>query len=225
MALGQDSTSASVVTVAQLAAETCSVAGPVKGLTVAQAANADAIVSAAMAASDESTRAARIALMTAMTESGLRNLDYGDQDSLGLFQQRPSQGWGTPAQIMDPTYATDAFVGRLVSVPHWQQIAPWLAAQDVQQSADLDGSNYEPNWVPAGRILAEVLANGDAPEPAGKASAASPAKGKGTDCRRGTPSRRAHRQSTPRSSTSPSRSSESPTCGEPPGRTLMTARG
>ena len=165
---GQDSISASVVAVAQLAAETCTVAGPVKGLTGAQAANADAIVSAAMPASDESTRAARIALMTAMTESGLLNLDYGDQDSLGLFQQRPSQGWGTPAQIMDPTYATDAFVGRLLSVPHWQQIAPWLAAQDVQHSADPDGSNYEPNWVPPATILAGVLANGDAPGACGQ---------------------------------------------------------
>ena len=101
--------------------------------------------------------------MTAMTESGLLNLDHGDQDSLGLFQQRPSQGWGTPAQIMDPTYATDAFVARLLSVPNWQQIAPWLAAQDVQHSADADGSNYEANWVPAGTILAEVVANGDSP--------------------------------------------------------------
>jgi cell wall-associated NlpC family hydrolase len=166
--IGQGSTSASVVTIAQLTAETCTVTGPIKGLTAAQAANADAIVSAAMAASDESARAARMALMTAMTESGLLNLDHGDQDSLGLFQQRPSQGGGTPAQIMDPTYATDAFVVRLLSVPNWQQIAPWLAAQDVQHSADADGSNYEANWVPAGTILAEVVANGDSPGDCGQ---------------------------------------------------------
>jgi len=67
----QDTTSASIVTVAQLPAETCSITGPVRNLTVAEAANADAIVTAAMAASNESSRAARIALMTAMTESGL----------------------------------------------------------------------------------------------------------------------------------------------------------
>ncbi len=166
--VSQDSTSAAVVTIAQLAAETCTVTGPVKGLTAAQAANADAIVSAAMAASDEKARAARIALMTAMTESGLLNLDHGDQDSLGLFQQRPSQGWGTPAQIRDPIYATDAFVARLLSVPNWQQIAPWLAAQDVQHSADADGSSYEANWVPAGKILAELVANGDSPGACGQ---------------------------------------------------------
>ena len=175
----QDTTSASIVTVAQLPAETCSITGPVRHLTVAEAANADAIVSAAMAASNESSRAARIALMTAMTESGLQDLDYGDQDSLGLFQERPSQGWGTPAQIMDPSYATDEFVGRLLSVPHWQQIAPWLAAEHVQHSAYLDGSNYKPDWVPAGTILSEVLANGDAPGACGQGTGGLAVKGTG----------------------------------------------
>lgn len=48
-----------------------------------------------------------VALATALQESGLRNLDYGDRDSLGLFQQRPSQGWGSPAQVRDPTLSTD----------------------------------------------------------------------------------------------------------------------
>jgi cell wall-associated NlpC family hydrolase len=166
--VGQATTSASIVTVAELATETCSVTGPVRGLTADQAANADVIASATMSASGESTRAARIALMTAMTESGLRNLDHGDQDSLGLFQQRPSQGWGTPAQIMDPTYAAVAFVRRLLSVPHWQQMPPWLAAQDVQRSAYSDGSNYEANWQGAGPILADVLANGNAPGACGQ---------------------------------------------------------
>jgi cell wall-associated NlpC family hydrolase len=132
-----------------------------------------------MAASDESARAARIALMTAMTESGLENLDYGDQDSLGLFQQRSSQGWGTPAQIMDPTYATDAFVTRLLAVPRWRQIAPWLASQDVQNSADADGSNYEANWFPAGTILAEVVANGDSPGACGQGTGGLASSGTG----------------------------------------------
>jgi cell wall-associated NlpC family hydrolase len=175
----QNSTSASIVTVAALAAQTCSVAGPVRSLTADQAANADAIVSASMATSGESTRAARIALMTAMTESGLQNLDHGDRDSLGLFQQRPSQGWGTPAQLMDPTYATDAFVRRLLSVAHWQQVAPWLAAQDVQHSAYSNGSNYEQNWGPAGRILARVLANGNAPGACGQGTGGLAGKGHG----------------------------------------------
>jgi cell wall-associated NlpC family hydrolase len=165
--VGQSATSASIVAVAELAA-TCSVSGPVKGLTAEQAANADVIVSTAMSASDENTRAARIALMTAITESELYNLDHGEQDSLGLFQQRPSQGWGTPAQLMDPVYATDAFVRHLLAVPGWKKLAPWLAAEAVQQSADSDGSNYEANWARAGRILAGVLANGQDPGSCGQ---------------------------------------------------------
>jgi cell wall-associated NlpC family hydrolase len=166
--VGQSTTSASIVTVAELVAQTCSVTGPVKGLTAAQAGNADVIVSATMSAAGESTLAARIALMTAMTESDLYNLDHGEQDSLGLFQQRPSQGWGTPAQLMDPVYATDAFVTHLLAVPGWQKMAPWLAAQAVQRSADSDGSNYEANWVPAGTVLAGVLANGEDPGTCGQ---------------------------------------------------------
>jgi hypothetical protein len=59
-------------------------------------------------------RAVVIALATAMQESRLRNLDYGDRDSLGLFQQRPSQGWGTPAQVQDPVYAAGKFYDGLV---------------------------------------------------------------------------------------------------------------
>ena len=159
--VGQQATSASVATVAQLASGACLLTGPIHALTVEQAANADVIVSAAMASSAESTLAARIALMTAITESGLYNLDYGEQDSLGLFQQRPSQGWGTPVQVMDPLYATASFVHRLLSVPGWQHLAPWIAAEDVQRSADQSGSNYEANWARAGTILADALANGD----------------------------------------------------------------
>ena len=135
----QDTTAASIVTVTQLPAETCSITGPVRHLTVAEAANADTIVSSSMAASNESSRAARIALMAAMTESGLDDLDYGDQDSLGLFQERPSQGWGTPAQIMDPSYAADAFLNALHAhqeADHsWASQPLWANAQAVQGSA------------------------------------------------------------------------------------------
>lgn len=59
-------------------------------------------------------RAAVIAVTTAITESGLLNVTYGDRDSLGLFQQRPSQGWGTPAQVMDPIHATNAFLNAML---------------------------------------------------------------------------------------------------------------
>jgi hypothetical protein len=79
--------------------------------------------------------AAQIAIATALQESSLINLNYGDRDSLGLFQQRPSQGWGTPAQIMDPVYASTKFYEALVKVPKWQTIPLWQAAQDVQRSA------------------------------------------------------------------------------------------
>ncbi len=167
-ATGGDVTTTAVLSVAQLAARTCSVSGPVPGLCASQAANAGQIVSAAMSASAEETRTAQIALMTAMTESGLENLDHGDRDSLGLFQQRPSQGWGTPSQVMDPTYATDAFVKHLLAVPGWQTMEPWLAAQAVQRSKFADGSNYQPNWTPAGAVLAGVLADGNTPGACGQ---------------------------------------------------------
>ena len=65
-------------------------------------------------------RAVVIALATAQQESRLRNLDYGDRDSLGLFQQRPSSGWGTAAQVQDPEYAAGKFFDRLVRVPGWE---------------------------------------------------------------------------------------------------------
>lgn len=82
------------------------------------------------------TRAAVIAIATAMQESGLRNLTVAtDHDSLGLFQQRPSQGWGSPAQLTDPVYASTAFYARLVRVPDWQTLPLTDAAQAVQKSA------------------------------------------------------------------------------------------
>ncbi|MFJ8628123.1 C40 family peptidase [Kitasatospora sp. NPDC093550] len=79
--------------------------------------------------------AAVVAIATAMQESTLTNLAWGDRDSLGLFQQRPSQGWGTPAQIMDPVYSSKAFYAQLVKVPLWEALPVTVAAQKVQQSA------------------------------------------------------------------------------------------
>lgn len=76
-----------------------------------------------------------IAVATALQESGLRNLNHGDRDSLGLFQQRPSQGWGSPTQILDPTYAATQFYRHLLAVPGWQQMPLTQAAQAVQRSA------------------------------------------------------------------------------------------
>jgi len=80
-----------------------------------------------------------IAVATALQESGLRNLGnlaaHNDHDSLGLFQQRPSQGWGTPAHLMDPAYAAGAFYRKLVNVPGWTTLPLTVAAQRVQRSA------------------------------------------------------------------------------------------
>ncbi|MGY1723247.1 hypothetical protein [Blastococcus sp. SYSU DS0533] len=79
-------------------------------------------------------RAVVIALATAMQESTLRNLDYGDRDSLGLFQQRPSQGWGTPEQVQDPVYAAGQFYDHLVQIPGWETGRLTEVAQAVQRS-------------------------------------------------------------------------------------------
>lgn len=95
-----------------------------------------------------------IALATAFTESGMRNLDHGDRDSLGLFQQRQSQGWGTPAQIMDPVYASNAFYDALLEVKGWQEMSVTDAAQAVQYSAFPDA--YA-KWEEPARALAVEL--------------------------------------------------------------------
>ncbi len=76
-----------------------------------------------------------IAVATAMQESSLKNINHGDRDSLGLFQQRPSQGWGTPGQIMDPKYAAKRFYTGLLKVRGWQTMSLTKAAQSVQRSA------------------------------------------------------------------------------------------
>ncbi|ASW57707.1 hypothetical protein [Plantactinospora sp. KBS50] len=84
-------------------------------------------------------RAAVIAVATSMQESKLENLGHlgsaNDHDSLGLFQQRPSSGWGTPDQITDPQYATTAFLNGLKNVSGWHDLPLTVAAQKVQVSA------------------------------------------------------------------------------------------
>ncbi|MGH3245397.1 MAG: hypothetical protein ACRDOI_04175 [Trebonia sp.] len=82
------------------------------------------------------SRALTIAYATAFQESKLENLGYGDRDSVGIFQQRPSMGWGTAAELKDPAYAAQAFFGALVKVPGYTTIPVYQAAQDVQKSAD-----------------------------------------------------------------------------------------
>ncbi|NYE95078.1 hypothetical protein FHU41_001299 [Psychromicrobium silvestre] len=99
-----------------------------------QAENA-ALISAIGTRRDLPSRAATIAIAVAMQESKLRNINYGDMDSLGLFQQRPSQDWGTAEQIMDPVYAINAFFDALIQVPGYQQMTVTAAGQAVQRSA------------------------------------------------------------------------------------------
>ena len=119
-------------------------ARPDETLDSAQVANARTIVSVARA-ERLPARAAVIAVATARQESGLRNLPYGDRDSLGLFQQRPSQGWGTAAQVMDPVHASISFYGHLVAIPRWPTLPLTVAAQAVQRSAFPDAyARWEP---------------------------------------------------------------------------------
>jgi hypothetical protein len=99
-------------------------------------------------------RAAVIALATAYQESKIRNVDHGDRDSLGIFQQRPSQGWGSPEQVQDPYHATAAFYDALVEVPRYRRLPIHDAAQAVQRSAD--GGAYEQHEDSA-RVLAAAL--------------------------------------------------------------------
>lgn len=82
-----------------------------------------------------SPRDIQIALMTAMQESTLKNLNYGDRDSVGLFQQRPSCGWGTVAQCTDPRYASQQFYKHLLANKNRDSMSLTQAAQAVQRSA------------------------------------------------------------------------------------------
>ncbi|MFC9250096.1 C40 family peptidase [Amycolatopsis thailandensis] len=99
-------------------------------------------------------RAAVLTISTGLVESKLANLTYGDRDSLGVFQQRPSQGWGTPAQILNPVYATNAFLDRLVAIPGWDTLPPGQAQQRVQRSGFPD--RYAPRESEAARITNAV---------------------------------------------------------------------
>ncbi|MFC8130432.1 heavy metal transporter [Streptomyces sp. NPDC057302] len=100
---------------------------------VEQAANA-ATVAAVGTSRGMPERAITIALATALQESGLRNIGHGDRDSLGLFQQRPSQGWGNEKQIMDPAYSAARFYAHLNDVPGYSRLPLTVAAQRVQRS-------------------------------------------------------------------------------------------
>jgi hypothetical protein len=122
---------------------------PVAGLTQAMMDHAVAIVSVSQDM-NLPERAAVVAMVTALQESHLRNLANStvpaslkqqhegverNFDSVGIFQQRPSQGWGTVAELMDPETSARRFYERLVRVPNWEKLGIGAAAQAVQRSA------------------------------------------------------------------------------------------
>jgi len=119
-----------------------------------QSANAATITAIALKRSLPA-RAATIANATAIVESKLRNVRFGDRDSLGLFQQRPSQGWGTEEQILDPVHATNSFYDALVKIDGYEAVEITKVAQEVQRSAFPEAyAEHEQE----GRILASTLA-------------------------------------------------------------------
>ncbi|MFS3129264.1 hypothetical protein ACLM5J_12760 [Nocardioides sp. Bht2] len=122
-------------------------------LSLEQAENA-ALISAIAVRRGLPARAASIALATAYQESKIENIEHGDRDSLGLFQQRPSQGWGTEEQILDPYYSTNAFYDALVRVDGYEKMRITEAAQKVQRSAFPEA--YE-DHAEDGRALASAL--------------------------------------------------------------------
>lgn len=122
-------------------------------LDVEQMANA-ATIAAVGVRLDMPDRAVVVALATAFQESKLQNLPYGDRDSVGLFQQRPSQGWGSVKEISDPGYAAQRFYQALRRVNGWQDMRITDAAQVVQRSAFPEA--YE-KWADDATVLATAL--------------------------------------------------------------------
>ncbi|GAB4081691.1 hypothetical protein GCU67_12645 [Modestobacter muralis] len=131
----------------------CTVAGSDLRVSAEVAANA-ATIAAVARSRGLPPRATVIALATAQQESRIRNLDHGDRDSLGLFQQRPSQGWGSEAQVQDPVYATGKFLDGLVEVPGWETGRLTEVAQAVQRSGFPEA--YQ-QWEPMATALAGAL--------------------------------------------------------------------
>jgi hypothetical protein len=128
-------------------------------LSPTQAQNA-ALITAVTLRRGLPARAATIGIATAMQESRLENIDYGDRDSVGLFQQRPSQGWGTEAQVQDPVYAAGIFYDRLVGVPGWDTGRLTDVAQTVQRSGFPEA--YQKHEVLAIDLTAALRAGGGA---------------------------------------------------------------
>ncbi|MFJ1744179.1 hypothetical protein ACIOG4_36680 [Streptomyces microflavus] len=127
-----------------------------------------------------------VALATALQESGLRNLTYGDRDSLGLFQQRPSQGWGTANEILDPVHASTKFYEGLKRDSGWQSLSVTQAAQAVQRSGFPEAyAKWEPLATALQQAIEPLLPSADGastpPAPGGSGSTTGTAGGCATD--------------------------------------------
>ncbi|HSS68069.1 MAG TPA: hypothetical protein VLK34_05915 [Nocardioidaceae bacterium] len=132
---------------------TATAGGHTASLSIDQAGNAS-IIAAVAERRGLPARAISIAIAAAIQESKLQNLEGGDRDSIGIFQQRPSQGWGTPRQLNDPYYATNAFYDALVTVDGYENMPITEAAQAVQRSAYPDAyAEHESD----GRAVASAL--------------------------------------------------------------------
>lgn len=147
------------------AVSTCSISGTAEttsDLDAEQTKNARILI--AVGKSEEvPPRGWVVAISAALQESGMRNLPYGDRDSLGIMQQRPSAGWGSPKEVVNPAYAAKAFYGGphsptsnagLLSVKGWQDMPVWQAAQRVQRSAFPFA--YEKHEALATRVVKEL---------------------------------------------------------------------
>ncbi|AWB88135.1 M23 family metallopeptidase [Mycetocola zhujimingii] len=130
--------------------------GEVGGYSGEQLRNAAFIVNAG-AALDLDARAQTIGVMTAMGESSLTVVDYGDTagpDSRGLFQQRANGAWGSYSDRMDPTISATNFFNALKGVEGWDSLEPTIAAHYVQRNAD--PYHYEKFWTPATAVVAAL---------------------------------------------------------------------
>ncbi|MDT0202126.1 hypothetical protein [Nocardioides sp. AE5] len=135
------------------------VGGTKVALTPEQAENA-ALIAAIGVRRGLPARAVSIALATAFQESKILNIEHGDRDSLGLFQQRPSQGWGSREEVLNPYHATNAFYDALVKVPDYESMRITEAAQRVQRSGHPEA--YEKH-ADAARALASAF-TGNSPD-------------------------------------------------------------
>ncbi|ANZ14827.1 C40 family peptidase [Streptomyces noursei] len=194
LAIGAGSASASCSTGGTQAVDTSAVAAQVKAIlggggkgTVSvpglddpaeQVSNAKTIQATGVAMKIPA-RGQIVALATALQESGLRNLTYGDRDSLGLFQQRPSQGWGTANEVLDPVHASTKFYEALGKVSGWQSLSVTQAAQAVQGSGFPEAyAKWEPLATALQKAIEPLLSKAGgaspSPSPSGSGSTGSP---------------------------------------------------